>query len=68
MNKSIRATAVYILNNVKRVHSKTYFDFSASIREDFRAANLMIKDIRLIKKFQANIFLMMISLRTFQSL
>ena len=31
MDRDIRAIAVYILNNFKRVHSKTYSDFSASI-------------------------------------
>ena len=56
MNRNIRTTAVYISNNFKRVHSKTYFNFSASIRKDFRAADLMIKNMRLIKNFQANIF------------
>ena len=30
MNRNIRTTAVYILNNFKRVHSKIYSDFSAS--------------------------------------
>ena len=49
MSRGIRAIAVYILNDFKRAHSKTYFDFSASIQEDLRAADLMIKDIRLIK-------------------
>ena len=68
MSRDIRATAVYILNDFKRAHSKTYFDFSASIRKDFRVADLMIKDIKLIKNFQANAFLMMISLKALQSL
>ena len=31
MNRDIRATAVYILNDFKRVHNKIYSDFSASI-------------------------------------
>ena len=51
MNRDIRATAVYILNDFKRVHSKTYSDFSASTRENLRAADLMIKDMKLIKNF-----------------
>ena len=51
MNQSIRATAVYILNDFKRAHSKTYSDFSASIQKKFRAVDLMIKDMRLIKDF-----------------
>ena len=55
MNRNIRAIAVYILNNFKRVHNKTYFDLSASIRKDFRTVNLMIKDMRLIKNFQTNV-------------
>ena len=53
MNRSIRATAVYILNDFKRVHSKTYFDLSASTRKNLRAADLMIENMRLIKNFQA---------------
>ena len=51
MNQNIRTTAVYILNDFKRVHNKIYFDFSASTRKNFRAANLIIKDIKLIKNF-----------------
>ena len=51
MNRSIRAIVVYILNNFKRVHSKIYSDFSSSIRKNFRAADLMMKDMKLIKKF-----------------
>ena len=49
MNRNIRATAVYILNDFKRAYNKIYFDFSASIRKDLRAVNLMIKDMKLIK-------------------
>ena len=51
VNWSIRAIVVYILNDFKRAHSKTYSDFSASIRKNFRAADLMIRNMRLIKKF-----------------
>ena len=68
MNRDIRATAVYILNDFKRAHSKIYSDLSASIRKNLRAANLMIKDMRLIENFQANVFLMMILLKASQSL
>ena len=56
MNRGIRATVVYILNNFKRAHSKIYSDFFASTQKNFRAADLMIKDMRLIKNFQANAF------------
>ena len=56
MNRDIRATAVYILNDFKHAHSKTYFDFSAPTQKNFRAADLMIKDMRLIENFQANAF------------
>ena len=49
MNRDIRATATYILNDFKRAHSKTYSDLFASTREDLRAADLIIKDMRLIK-------------------
>ena len=55
MNRNIRTTAVYILNDFKRVHSKTYSDFSAPTRKDLRAADLMIRDINLIKNFQTNV-------------
>ena len=55
MNWNIQTTAVYILNDFKRAHSKTYFDFSASIRKNLRAADLMIRNIKLIKNFQANV-------------
>ena len=68
MNQDIRATAVYILNDFKRVHSKTYFDFSASTRENFRAADLMIRNIKLLKNSQAYVFLMIILIKPFQSL
>ena len=56
MSRGIRATAVYILNDFKRVHSKTYSDFFASIQKDLRAADLMIRDMRLIENSQANAF------------
>ena len=55
INRSIRATAVYILNDFKRAHSKTYSDLSASTRENFRAADLMIRDMKLIKNSQTNV-------------
>ena len=51
MNRNIRATAVYILNDFKRAYNKIYFDFFISIQENFRVADLMIKDIKLIKNF-----------------
>ena len=47
---------VYILNDFKRVHSRTYSDFSASIQKNFHVADLMIKNMRLIKNFQTNVF------------
>ena len=56
MSQSIRATAVYILNHFKRAHSKTYSDFSAPIQENFRAADLMIRSMKLIENSQANAF------------
>ena len=49
VNRNIRATAVYILNDFKRVHSTTYFDFSASTRKNLRAADLMIRNMSLIE-------------------
>ena len=68
VNRNIRATVVYILNDFKRAHNKIYFDLSVSIRKNIRAVDLIIKDIRLIKNFQINVFLIMISLKAFQSL
>ena len=56
MNRSIRATVVYILNNFKRTHNKIYSDFFASTRENLRAADLMIKNMSLIEDSQANVF------------
>ena len=56
ITRDIRAMIVYILNNFKRVHSKTYIDFSTSIRKNFRVVDLKIRNIRLIKNFQANAF------------
>ena len=56
MNWSIRAIAVYILNDFKRVHNKIYFDLFALIQENLCAADLMIRNIKLIKNFQANVF------------
>ena len=51
MNPNIRATVVYILNNFKRAHSKTYSDLFASTRKNLCAADLMIKNMRLIENF-----------------
>ena len=56
MNRDIRATAIYILNDFNRVHSKTYSDLFALIRKNFRAADLIIKDMKLIKNLQVNTF------------
>ena len=56
MNRNIRATAVYILNNFKRAHNKIYFHFSTSTRKNLRAVDLMIKNMKLMKNFQANAF------------
>ena len=54
VNRGIRAIAVYILNDFKRVHSKTYSDLSALTWKDLRAADLMIRDMSLIENSQAN--------------
>ena len=56
MNQNIRATVVYILNDFKRVHNKIYFDFFALTRKNLRAADLIIRNIKLIKNFQINAF------------
>ena len=55
MSRDIRATAVYILNDFKRAHSKTYLNFSASTRKNLRAADLIIRDMKLIKNSQINV-------------
>ena len=49
MSRDIRAIVVYILNDFKRVYNNIYSDFSALTRKDFRVADLMIKDMKLIK-------------------
>ena len=56
MNRNIRATAVYILNDFKRAYNKIYFDFSASTRKDLRVADLIIKNMKLIENSQTNAF------------
>ena len=56
MNRNIRATAVYILNNFKRARNKIYSNLFTSIQENLRAADLIIRNIKLIKNFQVNIF------------
>ena len=55
MNRNIRATVAYILNDFKRAHSKIYSDLFASTRENLRAADLMIRNMKLIKNSQANV-------------
>ena len=54
-NRNIWTITVYILNDFKRVHSKIYYDCSASTQENFRVADLMIRKIKLIKNFQINL-------------
>ena len=49
MNRNIRTIIVYILNDFKCAHSKIYFDFSTSTQKKFRIADLIIRDIKLIK-------------------
>ena len=56
INRDIRAIIVYILNDFKRAHSKTYADFFASTQANLRAADLMIRNIRLMENSQANVF------------
>ena len=56
INRNIRAIVVYILNDFKRAYSKTYSDFSISTQKNFCAANLMIRNMKLIKNFQINAF------------
>ena len=51
INRNIQTTAVYILNDFKRVYNKTYFNFSASTRKNFRVTDLMIKNMKLIENF-----------------
>ena len=56
MNRSIRTIAVYTLNDFKRVHNKIYTDFFTSIRKNFRAADLMIRNMKVIKKILSKCF------------
>ena len=56
MSRNIRTTVVYILNDFKRVHNRIYSDFSVSTRKNFRAVDLMIRNMKLMKNFQINIF------------
>ena len=56
MSRDIRTTAVYILNDFKRAHSKAYSDLSVSIRKNLHVADLMIRNMNLIKNSQANAF------------
>ena len=56
INRNIRATVVYILNDFKRAHSKIYSNLSASTQKNFRAADLIIKNMKLIKNSQTNAF------------
>ena len=56
MNRNIRAITVYILNDFKRVYNKIYSNFSVSTLKNLRAADLMIRNIKLIANFQANAF------------
>ena len=51
MNRNIRTTTIYILNDYKRAHNKVNSDLSASIRKNFHAADLMIRNIKLLKNF-----------------
>ena len=56
MNRNIRTTAVYILNDFKRAYNKIYSNLFASTRKNFCAVDLMIRDMKLIKNSQTNIF------------
>ena len=51
ISRDIRATVVYILNDFKHVHSKIYSDLFTSTQRNLRAADLIIKNMKLIKKF-----------------
>ena len=51
MNQDIRTISVYILNNFKRAHNKIYFDFLASIQNNLRVVDLIIRNMKLIKYF-----------------
>ena len=51
INRGTRALIVYILNDFKRAHSKTYISLFTSTQKDFRTPYLKIRDMRLIKNF-----------------
>ena len=55
VNRDIRATVIYILNNFKHAHNKIYSDFFTSTRKNLRVADLIIRNMNLIKNFQANV-------------
>ena len=55
MNWDIRTIIVYILNDFKRVHNKTYSDLFMSIWDNFHVVHLMISNMQLIKNFQINV-------------
>ena len=55
INRNIRTTTKYIINDYKRAFSDVLNDLSTSISNDFRAINLMMNDLKLMKKFQTNV-------------
>ena len=56
MNRNIRTITKYIINDYKRVFSDVLTDLSTLISNDFRAINLMMNDLKLIKNSQADAF------------
>ena len=55
MNRNIQTTAKYIINDYKRVFNDVFIDFLTLTLNNFRAIDLMINDLKLIKNFQTNI-------------
>ena len=51
MNQNIRTTTKYIINDYKRAFSDALINFLTLISNDFRAINLIMNDLRLIKNF-----------------
>ena len=48
-------TTKYIINDYKRAFSDVLINLSISISNDFRAIDLMMNNLRLIKNFQTDV-------------
>ena len=55
MNRNIKTTTKYIIDDYKRAFNDILIDFLTSILNDFRATDLMMNDLKLMKDFQTNV-------------